>query len=107
MLYLIAKRIQTASAIDKENHRERQCVLAEVSNLLLHAVFCESEVFLLQSADDPSCFLLQDLSVEGDSGHPKAGVAGWFSRSRLNPVRCCASILDAFTSRSGDVGISF
>src|SRR5437660_7035947 len=65
-MHAVAERIHAAAAIYKQNYRERQGVLAEMSDRLLHAVFGKRERFLVHVAGDAPGLLLQHLRVEHD-----------------------------------------
>src|SRR6185436_10505834 len=55
-----------SSPIYEEKNRQRHCIPAEMGYLLLHTVFKESEVFLLEVAHRSGRLLLQHQGIEDD-----------------------------------------
>src|ERR1044072_2872605 len=65
-LHRLAERVEAAATVDEKQDGERQTVLAEVRNLLRHAILHQREVFALEIADDAPRLLLKDERVEND-----------------------------------------
>ena len=65
-VHLVTVWIKTRAAIDDQDHRKRQLVLAKVSDLLLRSIFVNQEIFFLQAPDDARGILLQHQRIDFD-----------------------------------------
>ena len=61
---LVAKWVETATAIDQKQDRQRQAVLTEVSDLLFRAVFVNLKILLLKPTDNTRGLLFEHQRID-------------------------------------------